>query len=342
MVDIIVTVYNVEKYLRECIDSILNQSYKKIELILVDDGSTDNSGAICDEYALKDHRIKVIHKENGGLVSAWISGIENSSNNWIVFSDADDWIETNHVKCLVEEQQNSKADIVVTRMKQVKADKEYYIEFDAEIGTYSGSKLINELYPIMINTGEFEKRGVPASRCSKLIRKELLINNIKYVYPRATYKEDFNIMYPTMMDANIISLICVEKAAYCYRMTEGSMLHGYDRNMYNSTREVNKRVIRAAKDKGATIFLEQLRTEYLSSMIRCFTNELVNPDGIRRGVQNVNSFCTDQHLSETLNRCDWKKFPPKYQMIIHCFIKPNRARILLSFCVLKIAKRIVG
>ena len=93
-VSIIVPVYKVEKYLRKCIDSIINQTLKDIEIILVDDGSPDNCGKICDEYAAKDTRIKVIHKENGGLSSARNAGMEVAEGEYIGFVDSDDWIES--------------------------------------------------------------------------------------------------------------------------------------------------------------------------------------------------------------------------------------------------------
>ncbi len=89
-ISIIVPVYNVEKYLKECIESILSQTYKNIEIILIDDGSTDNSGKICDEYLKKDSRVKVIHKENGGLSDARNTGIEIASGKYIGFVDSDD------------------------------------------------------------------------------------------------------------------------------------------------------------------------------------------------------------------------------------------------------------
>ena len=92
-ISIIVPVYNVEKYLRKCVDSILNQTFKDFELILVDDGSIDTSGKICDEYNLKDNRIKVIHKENGGLSSARNAGLDIAQGEYIGFVDSDDWIE---------------------------------------------------------------------------------------------------------------------------------------------------------------------------------------------------------------------------------------------------------
>ena len=93
LISIIVPVYNVEEYLKECIDSIINQTYKRIEIILVDDGSTDKSGKICDDYAKIDKRIKVVHKENGGLSDARNVGISVSSGKYIAFVDSDDWVE---------------------------------------------------------------------------------------------------------------------------------------------------------------------------------------------------------------------------------------------------------
>lgn len=93
MISIIVPVYNVEKYLERCIESIVNQTYKDIEIILVDDGSPDNCPVICDRYAEKDNRIKVIHKQNGGLINARKSGLEIAQGDYIGFVDSDDWIE---------------------------------------------------------------------------------------------------------------------------------------------------------------------------------------------------------------------------------------------------------
>lgn len=93
-ISVIVPVYNVEKYLSRCIDSIISQTFSDFELILVDDGSTDSSGKICDEYGKKDGRVKVIHKKNGGQSSARNAGIENSTGEYISFVDSDDWISS--------------------------------------------------------------------------------------------------------------------------------------------------------------------------------------------------------------------------------------------------------
>ena len=101
MVSIIVPVYNVEKYIEECIDSLINQTYKDIEVILVDDGSTDASGEICDRYAQKDSRVKVYHNENDGPSKARNFGLDKATGEFVTFVDSDDWIESEAIELLI-------------------------------------------------------------------------------------------------------------------------------------------------------------------------------------------------------------------------------------------------
>lgn len=113
LVSVIVPVYNVENYLRECLDSIVAQTYRNIEVILIDDGSKDSSGKICDEYADKDNRVKVIHKENGGLSEARNSGLEIASGVWIAFVDSDDYIDEAMLGTLVDLANNNNAQVAM-------------------------------------------------------------------------------------------------------------------------------------------------------------------------------------------------------------------------------------
>ena len=113
LVSVIVPVYNVEKYLNRCIDSIINQTYSQLEIILVDDGSTDESPAICDEYAKKDKRIKVIHKKNRGLSDARNCGLDNSAGNYICFIDSDDYVDTNMIEYMHKSLSKNNSDIVI-------------------------------------------------------------------------------------------------------------------------------------------------------------------------------------------------------------------------------------
>ena len=134
-ISIIVPVYQVEKYIRQCIDSILVQTFTDFELILVDDGSKDNSGKICDEYAEKDKRIRVIHKENGGLSDARNKGLDNAAGKYFMFVDGDDYIAPNMAECLYKKISEAKADIAACNYRYIFEDgkKDFSTENKAEV-----------------------------------------------------------------------------------------------------------------------------------------------------------------------------------------------------------------
>ena len=113
-ISVIVPVYKAEKYLHRCVDSILSQTFTNFELILVDDGSPDNSGVICDEYAQKDNRVRVFHKENGGVSSARNLGLDNAQGSWIAFIDSDDWIDHTAYQNLIE---SNDADLIIGNIR---------------------------------------------------------------------------------------------------------------------------------------------------------------------------------------------------------------------------------
>ena len=178
MVDIsvIVPVYNVEDLLPRCIESIMAQTKKSLEIILVDDGATDNSGEICDKYAKKDERIRVIHKPNGGLTSAWKAGAEIATGRYLGFVDSDDWIDEDMYKRMWESACEYNSDMVVCglvfdyedtsipkRNEISNFDKEYYSRKDLE-----------ELFPKLINDGRFFGRMLQPARVTKLYRRELV------------------------------------------------------------------------------------------------------------------------------------------------------------------------
>jgi len=114
-VSVIIPVYNVEEYLSRCIDSVLEQENAQIEVLLINDGSTDRSGDICDEYSKKDERIRVFHQDNSGVSSARNKGIENATCDWVCFVDADDWIEPNSLASVIDSNEGKTADITIAR-----------------------------------------------------------------------------------------------------------------------------------------------------------------------------------------------------------------------------------
>ena len=113
LISVIIPVYNVEQYVESCLNSVIDQSYTNLEIILVDDGSTDRSGEICGQYALKDSRIKVIHEENAGLGEARNRGLRIASGDYICFVDSDDWIEEDYCKELAQAAERTNSDIAI-------------------------------------------------------------------------------------------------------------------------------------------------------------------------------------------------------------------------------------
>ena len=118
-ISVIVPVYKVEPYLHKCVDSIINQDYENLEIILVDDGSPDNCPAICDEYARMDKRVKVVHKVNGGLSDARNAGLDAASGDYVFFVDSDDWIEKGTIKECTQLLNNGQTDIVITMLYNI-------------------------------------------------------------------------------------------------------------------------------------------------------------------------------------------------------------------------------
>ena len=166
LVSVIVPIYNVENYVSKCIQSICEQTYSNIEIVLVDDGSTDNSGAICDDYKKKDMRIKVIHKKNAGVSAARNTGINKSTGDYICFVDGDDYVMNDYVEYLLQLAQKKKAEIALTT--------EWFTSFDLkqnrnqEETVYSGERateaILSYEIPIGVNnkifSKEFLSRGV--------------------------------------------------------------------------------------------------------------------------------------------------------------------------------------
>ena len=205
-ISVIIPVYNVKDYLRECVDSVINQNYKNLEIILVDDGSTDGSEKICDEYKKNDDRIIVIHKENGGLASARNKGMEVASGNYLFFIDSDDFIELSTIDELYKNSNSGTKDLVMCN---------YYWYDEHNKKEISIVPFYNENNPKCIVT------AMPTATC-KLIKKKLFTeNNLKFL--EGKYYEDNAIMPYVLSLVNDYSYI--QKPFYYYRQRSGSILN---------------------------------------------------------------------------------------------------------------------
>lgn len=138
LISVIVPIYNVEKYLTKCIESIINQTYENLEIILVDDGSPDNCPIICDEYAKRDSRVKVIHKKNGGLSDARNAGLDIATGEYIMFIDSDDFVEIDMMESMMNNMIDNNVDLVVCNIKYIydNSEKVKYNQKDKVLDKY--------------------------------------------------------------------------------------------------------------------------------------------------------------------------------------------------------------
>lgn len=222
MISVIVPVYNVEEYLSKCIDSILHQTYKDFELILIDDGSTDSSYQLCLEYAKNDARIRVFQQENSGPGKARNYGLLQSKGELIIYVDSDDWLEPETLQKMYQIMVTTQVDLVISGyyMDTNKKSTSVKVTFDA--GYYDKNRLIKEVYPNMIKYHHFYDWGISPVLFAKLYKKDYLLKHQLNVDERITLGEDSACIFPLMLD--IDSLYILEEQLYHYRQREGSLV----------------------------------------------------------------------------------------------------------------------
>lgn len=229
LISIIVPIYNAERYLSSCIESIINQTYRNIELVLVDDGSTDRSFDIYDYYAKSDSRIIIIKERHRGLVSARRLGVNKAKGLYCIFVDSDDWIELNLVETALAQSERGTVDIVNYNLYSVCNGKKNKWEYSFADGVYEDTELKN-IYTRMMFDFQKNKPGIIQSLCSKLIKRSLLLETIQQEDQRITYGEDAAVVYIAMLKAKKIAII--NQCIYYYRIHPESMMHKRDISIF--------------------------------------------------------------------------------------------------------------
>lgn len=210
LVSIIVPIYNSEKYLQVCIDSILTQTYKNFELILIDDGSLDNSGIICDEYAQKENRIKVIHQQNAGVSAARNAGIDIATGDWILFIDSDDYIETEYISSLIK---TSKPNTLIIQGYKAVSSNHFISEKILKEMQYD-RRNIAELFA----NPQFYEYGHPFG---KLYNSHIIKQNHIRFNKRLSYAEDLIFLLNYILHIDCVSYI--NGAYYNYIINSNSL-----------------------------------------------------------------------------------------------------------------------
>lgn len=222
MVSIIIPVYNVSEYLERCLESVCTQTYRDLEIILVDDGSNDGSSYICDVYKARDSRITVIHKENGGLVSARKAGLMVARGDYVGFVDSDDWIESEMYEHLLSWAVKYQTDIVLAGCIEEVGGQATCRTNRIKSGVYDKEKLREEVYPYMLCMQDFFSIGIQPYIWNKLIRRDLAYTHMLTVDDRIRVGEDVAAVMPMLAMADRVAI--TDYCDYHYCIHETSMM----------------------------------------------------------------------------------------------------------------------
>ena len=303
LISVIVPVYNVEQYLDRCISSIVNQTYKNLEIILIDDGSPDSCPKLCDEWAQKDKRIKVIHKRNGGLMAAWIDGVKASTGNYISFVDSDDWCELNMIEELYKPFVEFDVDLTICDYNRAKdASKKVEPGVKMEISTLLQNEELE-------NIKKYKERFLTSYRWNKLFKKESILNNLKYCDTRIGLCEDVCISVACVLDSK--KIYYVRKALYSYYDRSDSMVNIFKPNMLSNFEIFYPMLEKTISEKGYGTTIN-LATENITCLYVSVKNIMLSK------VKNKRKLFKDSfnsYLYKNLKKFDLKQVKSKIHKI---------------------------
>lgn len=235
-VSAIVPVYNVEQYVHQCLDTLLAQTYPLEEIVLVDDGSTDSSGVVCDEYAAAHEHVTAVHKKNAGLGYARNTGLDSITRecDYIMFVDSDDWLEDDAVEYLVRALGNESVDCVIGGHTKKTSEGKTVFEFRLENGRFEGSDVREKLLPRLCGSMPSLHDSVPMSAWSALYKREMLVKkHLRFPSEREVISEDFVFKFNVLL--NSTSVILCDFVGYNYRTNLSSLSTSYRPDRFEAT-----------------------------------------------------------------------------------------------------------
>lgn len=283
-ISIIVTVYNCDKYIARCLESLKRQSYDDYEIIIVNDGSQDMSAEICDRFANEHSNVKVIHKVNGGTVSARKAGLMNAKGEVVCFIDGDDWIDNEFIEKLVTPfLENNDFDIVTSGLKfeYISEPEKNFILLDgAEAGFWSCEKIKQYLLYNLFYDFEKETSAIMSSICCKMIKRELAIRAMSEIDEQLTLGEDGAYVLSVLMKAK--NIFVLKEAYYHYEQHEGSQNFKFDFKAYEQLKKLQRCMEKMAGDEDNAYIIRKQIEHYIKGHLRRVEKSMfnINMDGI--------------------------------------------------------------
>ena len=304
LVSVVVPVYNTEKFLDRCINSIVNQTYRRIELLLIDDGSPDRCPQICDEWAEKDSRIRVFHKVNEGQGIARNVGIENAKGEFICFIDSDDYIEPRTIELAYEKACAEQAQIVVFGMKTVDSSGQTISTFvpDDRISTFRGQQVLDAFFPEFLAPDPFGdgKKRFYMSACLLLYSMDVIRGcGWRFVSEREIISEDVYSL--TALFKYIESVAILPEALYHCCVNEQSFSRKYWPGKYHKIRHCYQETIALCRCLGySEDILHRVSKPYLANVLGTLKQEIEAPLSLRDRKKNIRDIIDDDVLQQVL------------------------------------------
>jgi len=308
-VSIVIPVYNMQKYLDQCLQSIFTQTLSDIEIVLVDDGSSDDSPQLCDAYAEKDGRVRVIHKENGGLTSAWKRGSLEATGDYIGYVDSDDYIEKDMYERLYERAAATDADIVccgLTHLYEDDAQRRWTEQMEFDTDSLQKEQLSQMLYPNLINDGSFMGRHLQPNRVTKLVKSTLVKKNLDMCADEVSIGEDYQFSLCMFLDAQRVEIIR-DYFPYYYYMNNASMTMRHDKTYPDKIRIMRENLCRISDAKNVYDLKSQIWNDYVCLLV-------LHVKGIVFKQKDVPYRMLRQEMKQVLSQPDVKKALEIYRM----------------------------
>lgn len=318
-ISVIIPVFNVESFLPQCLTSVINQTYSNLEIILVDDGSTDLSGQICDEFAMSDGRIRVIHQENSGVSSARNAGIELATGEYLTFVDSDDWLEADMYQCMAQVLQETEGlDVVMCDFVLEKTGESENITANIRGGKYKKKDIIKELYPNLLVTADLGRLPIVATwNC--LFKKELLLFNKITFDVSLKYAEDYLFMAEIIISANSFYYL-KDNFHYHYRQYDASRSKRYQADWWNNLLNLNSKLKSLVHENKDYDFSNQVQWQLIHSAL--FVSGAISRDcriKNRNKVIFLRKVFNDDALVAAFHNLRYDKQPFALKMVLYLF-----------------------
>lgn len=306
LVTVVLPIYKVEKYLDQCVESVVNQTYKNLEILLIDDGSPDKCPEICDKWAEKDNRIKVIHKENQGLGMARNTGIENANGEYICFFDSDDFIapETVEKSFLLAEKEN--AQIVVFGFQTVDGEGNMVSCFVPGVGNrvYRGDEVLDDFFPDFIapNPKVREPRPFYMSACFMLYKTKTIKDaGWHFVSERKIISEDVYSLLSLFKHIDCVASL--PESFYRYRCNESSLSRSYVAGRYEKVKYFYVECVRLCENLGySEEVLHRVSKPYVAFTISALKQECTAPKSFKEKMSIIKSIINDNIFQQVLKK----------------------------------------